>query len=89
MRYFQFVRHQLIGMFTMRFSQVFMQQDTMADRQDRIHPIQSKKHDISEVSGLQDQFPKREHDDKGYAQRPHITGKTLRPFTEVEEAKDQ
>ena len=35
----QLIRHQLIGMFPMCFSQILMQQDPMDDRQTAIHSI--------------------------------------------------
>lgn len=63
--YLQFIRHQLIGMFTMRLAQVLMQHDTVANGQNTIHAIHQKENQIRQVASRDDYLTnQKQHDER-------------------------
>ena len=87
----QFIRHNLVSMFPMRFAQVLMQHDPVNNRKHRVNPIDRQKHDVGNVSCLQNKQPEQEENNKSSTDTSHIARKALRLALgpEVEEAEHQ
>ena len=87
----QLIRHDLVGMLPVRFSQVLMQQDPVNNREHRVDPIDRQKHDVRDVPRLENQQPEQEDNDECRPDTAHIPSKALRlPFwAEIEVAEHQ
>ena len=89
MRYLQFVGHQLVQMFPVRKPDVFVQHQSVNNGQHTVHSIDGQQDNPTEIFRLHHQFSYQEQQNKGNAYRTYISGKTLGPFPEVEQAEHQ
>ena len=89
MGHLQFVGHELVGMLAMRLSEMFVQEDAMADGQHGVNAINGEEDDVGEVVFHHHQLAQGKDEDEGDADGTHITRETLGILAEVEETKDE
>ena len=89
MGYVQFICHDLVGVLTMGNAQIFMQENPMYDRQDRIDPIYGKQQDIRYILRLHHQLSDGKYQDKGDTDSPNVSGEATGMRPEIEPAENQ
>ena len=89
MRHLQFIRHQLIHMFTMGQTDILMKHQAVNNSQNTIDTIDRQYDNPTEIFSLNYKFSYQKKKNKSNTHGTDITGKTLRLLTEVEEAEDQ
>ena len=91
MAHSQLIGHQLIRMFSMRFSQMLMQHNPMHNRATPVHAIDQQENQPRNIFCCKNQLTDGEQHDESNANAAHIPSKTLRLAlrTEVEDAEHQ